>query len=266
MVFTAARGARPLQAHPACAYGRAGLALAVLACAVAGAPAAAQVVPAGALDAGRPGDVEPGQSLLLSAGGQIDFSRSGYVGATVPLPGGGIGRGLAVRASGFGGDYTYDSSSRRIDGSFWGGQLEGVYQLTRPGAWLDLAAGVRYVDTSLTPFDRGNRRHGSQAEPEFSTDGGLVRGPWRTDFYGSYGTRLEDYAVRASLTHNLTSRLRGGGEVSFEGDPTYDLQRVGPYVGYYLDRRSELQLSAGVSHQSGQGEGGFLRVQLYRTF
>ncbi len=266
MIFTAARRPRSLRAFPARASGRVGVALTALACVVAAAPAMAQVAPAGALDAGRSDDVEPGQNFLLSAGGQIDFSRSGYVGATVPLPGGVIGRGLALRGSGFGGDYTYDSASRKIDGSFWGGQLEGVYQLTRPGAWLDLTAGVRYVDTSLTPFDRGNRRHGSQAEPEFSTDGGLVSGPWRTDLYGSYGTRLEDYAVRASLTHNLAPRLRGGAEVSFEGDPTYNLQRVGPYVGYYLDRRSELQLSAGVSHQSGEGEGGFLRVQIYRTF
>ena len=226
----------------------------------------AQIAPAGALTGARTSDEPPGQSFLLSAGGQVDFSKAGYIGATVPLPGSSIGKGFALRGSGFGGDYSYASNGGTIDGSFWGAQLEGIYQFTRPGMWLDVGAGVRYVDTTLSPFDRSNRRHGSQAEPEFSADGGAVRGPWRTDFYGSYGTRLDDYAVRASLTHAITGRFRAGGEVSFEGDPTYDLQRVGPYIGYSFDRRSEVQMSVGVSHQSGEGEGGFLRIGLYRSF
>ena len=243
------------------------VAVAAAACAGLAAPAAlAQIAPAGALGVTRAGDEMPGQNYLLSAGGQVDFANSGYLGATLPLPGATIGRGFALRASGFGGNYSYDSSGQTVDGSFWGAQLEGVYQFTRPGAWLDLAAGVRYANTTLRPLDRGNRRHGSQAEPEISGDGGAVKGPWRTDFYGSYGTRLDDYAVRVSLTHTLTDRLRAGGETSFEGDPTYDLQRIGPYVGFALDRRSELQMSVGVSHQSGMGEGGYLRVQVYRSF
>ena len=204
--------------------------------------------------------------LQLSAGGQIDFADYGFVGLTAALPGSAIGRGFAVRASGFGGDYSYNSGSRTIDGNFNGGEVDAVYGLSGAHYWFDAIGGVRYTDTSLSPFDPGNRRHGRQAEAAFGADGGFTSGPWRVDYYGEYGTRLDEYIARSSLTHTINNRFRGGAEVSFEGDPTYNLQRVGPYVGVRLDSRSEFQLSAGVSHQSGEGEGGYLRVLVYRSF
>ena len=207
-----------------------------------------------------------GDHILAFGGGEINFADSGFVGAMIPLPSARIGNGFAVRGSGFGGDYSYESSGSKINGTFYGGQVEGVYQFSGSGFWFDVGAGGRYVDTHLTPFDASNRRHGAQGEFEVSVDGGAVRGPWRTDYYGSYGTRLDDYAGRISLTHAITDKFRVGAEVGAEGDPTYDLQRVGPYVGYAFNRRSELQMTVGVSRQSGEGEGGYLRVLYYHSF
>lgn len=206
--------------------------------------------------------------LQAFAGGQIDFASYGFVGATAPLPGASLGHGLAVRGSAFGGTYDYRGgpANGRVDATFGGAQLDALYQATGRSWWFDGGVGARYIDTHLSPFDRGNRRHGAQVEAAISADGGGVHGPWRVDYYGSYGTRLDDYAARASLTHAITDRLRAGGEVSVEGDPTYDLQRLGPYVGFGLDHWSELQVSAGVSHQSGRDVGGYLRLSAYRSF
>lgn len=206
--------------------------------------------------------------VQVFAGGQLDFASFGFVGGTAPLPGATLGHGPAVRVSAFGGSYDYRGgpSNGVVDGSFAGAQVDALYQATGRNWWFDGGVGARYIDTHLSPFDRGNRRHGAQVEAAISADGGGVRGPWRADYYGSYGTRLDDYALRASLTHAITDRLRAGGEVSAEGDPTYDLQRVGPYVGFGLDRWSEVQASAGVSHQSGRDVGGYLRLSVYRSF
>ena len=202
----------------------------------------------------------------ISGGGQIDFADFGFLGLTAALPGSALGRGFAVRGSGFTGNYSYSSGTHVVNGDFTGGEADAVYEFSGTHYWLDAIAGARYVDTSLSPFDPGNRRHGRQGEAAFGADGGYVTGPWRVDYYGEYGTRLDDYLGRVSLTHRITGRIRAGAEFSAEGDPTYDLQRVGPYLGVALDSRSEIQVSAGASHETGQGEGGYLRVLIYRSF
>lgn len=208
------------------------------------------------------------EQVQAFAGGQLDNSRFAFAGATVALPGQAIGRGFALRASGFGGDYDYSGGpvGGRVDATFTGAELTALYQLSRGSSWISGGLGARYVGTTLSPFDRGNRRHGAQVELSATVNGGTVSGRWRVDYYGSYGARLEDYTARASLTHAVGAKWRAGAEVSFEGDPTYNLQRVGPYVGVYIDQRTELQASAGVSHQSGEGESGYLRLAVVHDF
>lgn len=66
-----------------------------------------------------------------------------------------------------------------------------------------------------------------------SLDGGHVSGPWRVDWYGSYGFRLDDYDALASLTHTVGSsgRVRAGLEIAADGDSNYSAYHIGPVLG-----------------------------------
>ena len=201
----------------------------------------------------------------IFVGGQTDFASFGYVGGSVP-----VFDGFGVRASGFAGTYQYDGGptgpTGRVRGDFSGADLEVIYQYTNANTWVNAGVGASYIDTQLTPFDPGNRRHGGQTEAIFTLDGGHVWGPWRVDGYGSYGELLDDYSVRGSLTHTLSRLWRAGLESSADGDPTYDEERVGPLAALRIGPSSEAAISAGVAHQSGRGDGGYVRLAFNHSF
>jgi hypothetical protein len=206
------------------------------------------------------------EKVVISGGGDVDNASDGYLGATVALSH--IGEGLAVRGSGFGGAYDYRGgpANQRIDATFAGAELDLIYQFANDGFWINGGVGGRYVDTTLHPNDPGNRRRGSQGEVALVVDGGDVSGPWRGDWYAGYGTRLDDYQARVSLTHALDAPWRAGLEVGAEGDPTYNEQRVGPLVAYAFSKSGEVQVSGGFSDGSVRGPSGYLRVGFYSGF
>jgi Cellulose biosynthesis protein BcsS len=198
----------------------------------------------------------------MFVGGQAGFSQFAYVGGSVPVI-----NGFGVRLSGFGGRYAYQGGpTGRVNGTFGGAQIEALYQYVGKTTWLNVGIGVSDIDTRLSPVDLGNRRLGNHAEPLFSLDGGHVDGPWRVDGYASYGTQLEDYSARASLTHALSGRWRLGVEGSLEGDPTYNEQRIGPLAALQINPKSEFLLAGGLDHQAGRGDGGFVRLAFNHTF
>ena len=198
----------------------------------------------------------------IFVGGQTDFATFGYVGGSVP-----VFDGFGVRASGFDGTYQYNGGpTGRVRGDFSGADLQVIYQYTNANTWVNAGVGASYIDTRLTPFDPGNRRHGGQTEALFSLDGGHVWGPWRVDGYGSYGELLDDYSVRGSLTHTLSRLWRAGLESSADGDPTYTEERVGPLAALRIGASSEALISAGVAHQSGRGDGGYVRLAFKHSF
>lgn len=205
-------------------------------------------------------------TVTVYAGGQFGFSNYGYLGGTFALPGSSIGNGFAIRTVGFTGGYDYLHSSTLVHAYFSGAEVDALYQFSSKDFWNEFSAGARYADTSLSPYDPTNRRRGSQVEFAAGVDGGTVSGPWRVDWYGSYGTFLEDYAARLSLTHTLAPGVRFGAEGYAEGDPTYDLRQVGPYLGIGLGANAELQFSGGFSWQTGRGSRPYLRASVYSTF
>lgn len=216
-----------------------------------------------------PGAAWSQQHVVVFAGGEVDNASFGYVGGTFALPGAEIGHGFAVRVSGFGGGYGYTGGPliQHINGVFGGTEVDGVYQFSQGGLWINGVVGGRYVDTRLSPGDPTNRRNGEQWEVALGLDGGYVSGPWRTDWYGSYGTRLDDYQARLSLTHALGGGAwRAGVEGAVDGDPAYNAERVGPYVGYVFAKNAEVQFSAGFSDSSFRGAGGYARVGFNEGF
>jgi hypothetical protein len=188
----------------------------------------------------------------IFAGGQLDFANYVFVGATVALPGSSIGNGLALRGYVDTGGYDYVSGDvGAVKANFGGGELDGVYQLTRKNFWSNFGAGVNDTYTGLTPYDPGNRLRGDQLEARISWDGGDVTGPWRVDWLAFYGLRLADYEAMLGGTHALSPAWRLGLQVYGEGNPSYRLYQAGPYAGLTFAKSSEIQFSAGRAWEPG---------------
>lgn len=199
----------------------------------------------------------------LFGGGQLDFSNYVFIGATVPVSTKN-GNGLAVRGLVDTGGYDYVSNNLgTVSANFGGGELDVLYKVSRTNFWSDLGAGVNDTYTGLTPEDQSNPLRGQQVELRLSTDGGTASGPWRADWYGYYGARLQDYAAMVGLTHSLSTIWRLGGEVYSEGNPTYSLYQVGPYAGLAFTKNSELQFSAGEAWESGLTPRAYVRATFY---
>lgn len=190
-------------------------------------------------------------NVAIFAGGQIDFSNYVFAGANIALPGSTIGSGMAVRALVDTGGYDYVSGLQTIKANFGGGELDFVYQLTNKNFWSDFGAGVNDTYTEFTPNDPTNPLRGDQVEPRLNVDGGALSGPWRADWFGYYGTRLQDYEAMLGGTHSVSSIWRVGLEGYGEGNPSYRLGEVGPYAGLGFGKNSEFQLSTGEAWESG---------------
>lgn len=202
----------------------------------------------------------------IFAGGSFDEDDSGYLGAQAALPGSRPGSGWAVRGAVNGGVYSYDRGGRGIDARFVGGQLGGVYQWSGAWGYFDVGLQGRYTDTHLSPYDIENPRRGGIADAVVSLDGAHRWGPWRIVGYGEYGTGVEDYYVRANVTHDITARFRAGIETIIQGDPTYDRQRFGPIVAAKVTPVDEIQLSGGLSSQSSRSDHAYVSLAYVRGF
>jgi hypothetical protein len=198
------------------------------------------------------GTARADDNVQLFAGGQLDFANYVYVGATVALPGATIGNGFAIRGLADTGGYNYVSGDLgTVKASFGGGEIDAVYQWTTKNFWNDFYAGVNDTYTSLTPPDPSNKLSGDQVEPRIGVVGGATSGPWRTDYFGYYGTRLQDYEALIGVTHSVSSVWRLGVQGYSEGNPSYRLYQIGPYAGFAFDKTSELQFSTGEAWESG---------------
>ncbi|MBV9232959.1 MAG: cellulose biosynthesis protein BcsS [Candidatus Eremiobacteraeota bacterium] len=200
------------------------------------------------------------------AGGQTDFSNFVFIGATASL-GPSLGNGVAVRGILDTGGYDYiNSKLGAVKANFGGGELDLLYQFTHNNFWSDVGVGGNDTYTHLSPDDTANRRRGQQAEVRLSLDGGNISGPWRVDWNGFYGVRLDDYSGRLALTHALSSQWRLGAEFYAEGDPTYSLYQVGPSAGVRIGNKSEIQFSTGASWESGFTPRAYFKALIYQSF
>jgi hypothetical protein len=201
------------------------------------------------------------------AGGQADFANYVFAGASVALPGSSIGNGLAFRGYFDTGGYDYVRHDLGvIRANFSGEELDAVYGVTLKHIWNDLGVGVNATYTGLSPYDSKNLLAGHQTELRLSLDGGTDGGPWRADWLGYYGTRLYDYDWSIDGTHAVSPNWRLGAAYAVEGNPSYHLNRVGPFAGVSFGPRSELQLSAGEAWESGFTPRAYGGATFFRRF
>ena len=223
-------------------------ALVALGCVLASAPARAQV------------------SGAVFTGGDFDQNDSGYLGAQIAAAKLRGGATVQVRAVATGGVYAYRRDGRMIDGWFVGAQVGPMMQWAGADGYFEAGVGARYVDTRLSPRDPQNRRRGGVFDALLSVDGQRRSAAWTATGYAEYGTGIEDYLVRASVTRDVAPRWRVGPEVILQGDPTYDRQRGGVLFGWRRSASSEIQFSVGGGRQSGRGGDAYGTVAFTHAF
>jgi hypothetical protein len=114
------------------------------------------------------------------AGGAAGDGLSGYAGVVRALPGGQLGKGLALRLSASGGSYEYRAGGTGIDGRFASAEAALVYQRSGDWGWVNLSGGPGITDIRLSPRDPANDRKGTRADIALQSDGALqIDRSWR---------------------------------------------------------------------------------------
>ena len=219
---------------------------------------------AGAITLAAGGATDAADRGVVFAGGMASKASTGYVGGTLALPGGELGRGLAVRAVGLVNHYRYDGGVGRTRARERGVTLSAVYQWSGAWGYANLAAGATYRSTRLTPDDTSNPNRGRKWDGVVGVDGARNWGTWRLGGLGSYQFDLREYYARIDATRAVASRLRLGAEFVAQGNPMYDRQMYGGVVTIPAGKW-EVRLSGGALVQDTQ-DGPYAALSLSRVF
>ncbi|MDB5689979.1 MAG: hypothetical protein JWL91_1855 [Sphingomonas bacterium] len=185
-------------------------------------------------------------SGIALAGGIAGKTPSGYVGAVVALPGASLGRGPALRAVAALSKYSYNTASAKVDGRATALTLAGVHQWSGEWGYANLAAGLSYHDTHLSPDDPNNANRGERWDGIVALDGMRNFHAWRLGGYGSYGFALKEYYARLEITHPLAGSIRLGGEGVLQGDPSYRRRLYGAVLYFVPGAGWEVRISGGM--------------------
>lgn len=200
------------------------------------------------------------------AGGMVSDASSAYAGVVYALPDARLGKGLAIRATVNAGDFDYVAAPGRIEGRYAGGDIALVYQFSGSWGWANVSAGPRISDITLSPVDPGNRRRGTRIDLGVQADGALDGPRWRVAWLAGVGANDEAYNLRAQIGRKLgDGRRRIGVEAGAQGDPFFSNTSVGGFVALPLGK-AEVQLSAGVLDQEGQGGRAYGGLSISRVF
>ncbi len=194
------------------------------------------------------------QGVGFAGGGISGNDASGYAGAVVAMPGGALGRGLAVRASLNGGRYEYVSDGFEIDAQYRGAEAALVYQTSGTWGWANFSAGPRLTNLDLSPNDPGNDRRGTRVDLGLQSDGALELNDWRLNWLGSVTARDKAYLAQLAagrLVH-MSRQTRVGAEASIQGDERYTAFGAGSFASTQLVGNLEGRIAGGISDQEGR--------------
>ena len=186
------------------------------------------------------------------AGGTFGPKESAaYTGAVVALPGGELGRGVAVRASVSGGRYEYAANNFKIEADYRGAEAALVYQLSGHWGWANFSAGPRLTTLKLSPQDPDNDRRGTHLDLGLQLDGALELDEWRVNWLSSVAVSDRAYLTQFGFGRLIkaSSRTRLGAEANLQGDKRYTKLSAGSFVSTPIGRNAEGRVAAGLSHQ-----------------
>jgi hypothetical protein len=206
----------------------------------------------------------------LALGG-FDLSKDGnsaYIGTIVPVAGGSLGKGPAVRLWADYNTYSYTSSGQVIDAKATGVEAALAYQVSAGENWGSLSVGPRYSYTRLSPADPGNKESGAQWGVKVQAGGEVAVSPeFFVNAFAAYTTGSEAYWARLRVLYQFGSGLRTGPELIAHGNTVYDARQVGWAVtGIKITSSAELGLKGGVRRTKGESTHPYGGVEFVSLF
>lgn len=189
------------------------------------------------------------------AGGALAGDDAGaYAGAVLALPGGELGRGVAMRASLNAGRYEYLAKAFEVEANYRGAEAALVYQVSGRWGWANFSAGPRLTKLELSPNDTANERRGTRLDLGFQLDGAFELKQWRLNWLGSLTARDRTYLtqVAAGRVVDPSRQIRVGAEASIQGDDRYTKLSAGTFASTRLGPDVEGRIAAGLSEQEGR--------------
>lgn len=217
--------------------------------------------------AGLPSAAQAQDQGVAYAGGSVGDGANGYAGALVALPGGELGKGLAIRAGASGGEYRYRTNGERIDARYVGAEVALAMQASGDWGYGSIAAGARVADTRLKPLDPNNRLRGTRFDAVLQTDG-AVGNTWRLGWFGSLGVHYRTYITQLRFSHLVdgVSGTRLGIEGGRQGDRTYERDSLGAFGSTRLGPQWEGLISGGATFQDGRDAKPYVTLAVSRVF
>jgi hypothetical protein len=213
-----------------------------------------------------------GAEKLALGGGEVAFGDADshylYAGLLVPWPGHRLGDGLVQRYWVDHFSYQYDADGQRIEAEGVG--MEGVLGWTVSGerGYAGVYAGLRLVNTELSPDDPSSRVQGTHLRPKALAVGEVVLSPdWRAGGFASFTFGARAYWTTMQLKRRAGGSLFTGPLAVFHGDPDYTAWNAGWGLwGLTLPFLGELSLQGGIRVTGDRDTGPFFGIGLARVF
>ena len=185
-----------------------------------------------------------------SRGANSDYA---FAGAVLPVLGGSLGAGPAIRLWADYLDYSYTGGVGTVTAAGLGGALAGVYQFSGAWGWTNLGAGASYRNTHLSVFDPGNDQRGSRVYFNLQTDGGYnIDEAWRARDFVSYTPSTDGYQAQIGLDRAVLESLRIGVSAAFQGDRNYHQTSEGLTAFFQVSPGFEIDPAVGFSQGGGE--------------
>lgn len=211
--------------------------------------------------------IADGRLLLAGAEVRNQGAYYAYLGTILPLPGNNrLGDGWVQRYWLDLVGYNYKKDEERIDANARGLEAAIGYQKSPQwGSW-GVYLGLRYQNTSLSPFDPDSKVRGNQLLPKVQAEITVpFASSWQFSGIASYiptatdlrtnvsamDTRsIDGYWFRVRVLKTLANTHVVGPELIFQGDPNYNATKIGVVYGNIgIANKLAMNLRAGFHSQ-----------------
>jgi hypothetical protein len=194
--------------------------------------------------------------------------NTAYVGTIVPIAGGNLGHGPAIRLWADYNTYSYTSDNRIIDAKASGLEVALAYQVSSGENWGSISVGPRYTFTRLSPDDPSNGESGAQWGVKVQAGGEIAASPeFVVNAFAAYTTGIEAWWARLRVLYRFTSGLRTGPELIGHGNTVYRAGQVGWVLsGIKLGPSAEIGVHAGARRTKGESTEPYGGVELVTSF
>lgn len=196
-------------------------------------------------------------------------THSAYLGTVLPLRRSTLGKGWVQR---YWLDYTayrYEKlPGQDIDARVAGAEAALGYQDSSERGWWSAYLGGRYSNTRLSPDDLSNEDRGGDFSAKLQFEGETVlSSQWRLNGIASHVVGHSSYWARLRAQTTLGGHLLIGPELVAQGDPLYQLFKLGAYLGgIRVGGDAALTVKLGVSKLDSDSARAYAGIEWYKPY